>query len=342
MRVGHFWGPLQGALSQFIDIQGFDPLTTGMSQRLRQPCLFVLCPPKSQGVPQPRTPPLRGCHGEQISPAGSTMSHSCGHILSFFLFFFSSSDFVSCCFTEGPAKESFLSTYNAWCVMDIPIHVQCNEEQALKIQRLPFWKCMATDIFPLCWGICCFIAKDMSVQVVNRHCSRPSPNTRQSYFIQQLGRGVVAPVMPHYYLELPLVCLWNTVKVKLIKVTDKSKNLSTEINFFFTFRSAYVPHNLTVSSDGKQLTDVWHCDVLLSHKYVPRANVKEIRLKGKLQLYLTVELASGCSQVMGHVCASPYLNLKAAAVGTVITEVRHKSQSKTSEREGAREGGERK
>lgn len=56
MRVGHFWGPLQGALSQFIDIQGFDPLTTGMSQRLRQPCLFVLCPPKSQGVPQPPPP----------------------------------------------------------------------------------------------------------------------------------------------------------------------------------------------------------------------------------------------------------------------------------------------
>lgn len=265
------------------------------------------------------------------------MSHLCGHILSFFLSFFSSSDFVSCCFTEGAAKERFLSTDNAWCVMDIPIHIQCKEEQALNIQRLPFSKCMATDIFPLCRGICCFIAKDMSDQVVNRHCSPPSPNTRQSYFIQQLGRGTVAPVMPHYYLELPPVCLWNTVKVKL---TDKGNNQSTEIHFFFfTFRGAYVPHNLTVSSNGKQLTDVWHCDVLLSHKYVPRANVKEIRLKGKLQLYLTVELASGCSQVMGHVCASPYLNLKAAAVGTVITEVRHKSQSRTLEREGARGNG---
>lgn len=80
------------------------------------------------------------------------------------------------------------------------------------------------------------------------------------------------------------------------------------------------------------MTDVWRCSVLLSHNYVPRANVKEIRLKGKLQLYLAAELASCCSQVMGHVCAPPYLNLTAAAVGTVITEVRHKSQSKRLER----------
>lgn len=85
-------------------------------------------------------------------------------------------------------------------------------------------------------------------------------------------------------------------------------------------------------SNGKQLTDVWRCGVLLSYKYVPRANVKEIRLKGKLQLYLAAELASCCSQVMGHVCTPPSLNLTAAAVGTVITEVRHKSQSKRSER----------
>lgn len=98
-----------------------------------------------------------------------------------------------------------------------------------------------------------------------------------------------------------------------------------------------------MSSNGKQLTDVWRCCVLLSHKYVPRANVKEIRLKGKLQLHLAVELASRCSQVMGHVCASPYLNLTAAAVGTVITEVRHKSQSKRLERgrDGQSERGER-
>lgn len=36
---------------------------------------------------------------------------------------------------------------------------------------------------------------------------------------------------------------------------------------------------------------------------------------------------------MGHVCASPNLNLTAAVVGTVITEVRHKSQSERLERE---------
>lgn len=75
------------------------------------------------------------------------------------------------------------------------------------------------------------------------------------------------------------------------------------------------------------MTDAWRCGVLLSHN-VLRANVKEIRLKGKLQLYLAAELASCCSQVMGHVCAPPYLNLTAAVVGTVITEVRHKSQSR--------------
>lgn len=67
-------------------------------------------------------------------------------------------------------------------------------------------------------------------------------------------------------------------------------------------------------------------------KYVPRANVKEIRLRGKLQLYLATELAGCCSQVIGLVCAPPYLNLTAAAVGTVITEVTHKSQSKRLER----------
>lgn len=78
--------------------------------------------------------------------------------------------------------------------------------------------------------------------------------------------------------------------------------------------------------NGKQLTDVWHCSVLLSHKYARQANVREIRLKGKLQLHLAAELASRCSQVMGHVCAPPHLNLTAAVVGTVITEVRHKSE----------------
>lgn len=71
-------------------------------------------------------------------------------------------------------------------------------------------------------------------------------------------------------------------------------------------------------------------------KYVPRANVKEIRLRGKLQLYLATELAGCCSQVIGLACAPPYLNLAAAAVGTVITEVMHKSQSKRLKRRGER------
>lgn len=98
-----------------------------------------------------------------------------------------------------------------------------------------------------------------------------------------------------------------------------------------------MPHNLTVSSNGKQLTDIWRCSVLLSYKYAPRASVKEIRLKGKLQLYLAGELASCCSQVMGHVCTPPSLKLTAAGVDTVITEVRHKSQSKRLEKDRGRE-----
>lgn len=75
----------------------------------------------------------------------------------------------------------------------------------------------------------------------------------------------------------------------------------------------------------------------MSYKYAPRASVKEIRLKGKLQLYLAGELASCCSQVMGHVCTPPFLKLTAAAVDTVITEVRHKSQSKRLEKDRGRE-----
>lgn len=75
MWVGHFWGPLQGAPSQFIDIQGFDPLTTGMSLRLRQPCLSVLCRAEKPGGPLAPRPPLHGCHGEQISPAALCHTH---------------------------------------------------------------------------------------------------------------------------------------------------------------------------------------------------------------------------------------------------------------------------
>lgn len=85
------------------------------------------------------------------------------------------------------------------------------------------------------------------------------------------------------------------------------------------------------------MTDVWRYSVLLSYKYAPRASVKEIRLKRKLQLYLAGELVSCCSQVMGHVCTPPYLKLTAAVVDTVITEVRHKSQSKRLERDKGRE-----
>lgn len=57
----------------------------------------------------------------------------------------------------------------------------------------------------------------------------------------------------------------------------------------------------------------------MSHKYVPvEPGVKEIMVKRKLQ---QAKLESLCSEVTGHVCASPRLNLTAAAVGTVIAQV---------------------
>lgn len=77
---------------------------------------------------------------------------------------------------------------------------------------------------------------------------------------------------------------------------------------------------------------------MLSHKYVLRVSVKEIWLKAKLQLYLAEDLANRCSQVMGHVCTSPHLNLMTAAVGTVITVVQNKSKKN---RWGGRESRER-
>lgn len=204
MWVGHFWGPLQGAPSHFIDIQGFDLLTTGMSLRLRQPCLSVLCRAEKPGVPRPPPPSAR--LSWWANQSGSTMSHSCGHILSFFLSFFSFSDFLSCCFTEGDAKESFLSTDNAWCVTDIPIHTYTVQRRALKFQGLSFQKHMATDIFPLCL---CFISKDMSSQVVNTRCRLPSPKSRQSYFIPQMEWRTVAPVASE--LVSCALILWATI-----------------------------------------------------------------------------------------------------------------------------------
>lgn len=94
----HISGALRGAQSHFIDIQGFDPLTTGMSLRLRQPGLYRLSRVEKPGGPPsllPTSTPLSWWSNQ----SSTAMSHSCGHILSFFLCFLS---FVllSCYFTE--------------------------------------------------------------------------------------------------------------------------------------------------------------------------------------------------------------------------------------------------
>lgn len=69
-----FGGCGEGA-SQFIDIQGFDLVTTGMSQGLRQPRLSSLSPlKKAEGSPAARSPP-RGCHGEHAERAALRHSH---------------------------------------------------------------------------------------------------------------------------------------------------------------------------------------------------------------------------------------------------------------------------
>lgn len=179
MWVGHFWGPMQGALSQFIDIQGFDPLTTAMSLRLRQPCLSVLWRAEKPASP----PPTR--LSWWANQSGCTMSHSCGHILSFFLFF-SFPDFLSCCFTERATKEGFRSTDNAWCVMDIPIHIHCKVEQALQVQWLPFPTHMETDLCLLFSETESFFYMQVYIvnQVANPHWK--SPSNHQLYFIPQL------------------------------------------------------------------------------------------------------------------------------------------------------------
>lgn len=100
-------GALRGAHSQFIDIQGFDPLTTGMSLRLRQPGLY-----RSSRVEKPGGPPSLLPTSTPLSwwsnQSSTTMSHVCGHILSFFLCFLSLvllSRYFIVYFNEVTAKE---------------------------------------------------------------------------------------------------------------------------------------------------------------------------------------------------------------------------------------------
>lgn len=94
----HFSGSLRGAHSHFIDIQGFDPVTTGMSLRLRQPGLLRLCRVEKPGGPPsllPTSTPL----SRWSNQCSTTMPHSCERILSFFLSFFSAVS-LSCSFSK--------------------------------------------------------------------------------------------------------------------------------------------------------------------------------------------------------------------------------------------------
>ena len=100
-----------------------------MSLRLRQPYSPYCAGPKSQGVPPSPHPHVHGCHGEQISPAALCHTHADTFSLSSSLSFLSLT-FYRAAPLRGTARESFLSTDNAWCVMDILIHIQCKEEES--------------------------------------------------------------------------------------------------------------------------------------------------------------------------------------------------------------------
>lgn len=99
----HIWGAPRGAHTHFIDIQGFDPLTTGMSPRLRQPGLYGSSRVEKPGGPLsllPTSTPLSWWSNQ----SSSTLSHSCGHFLSVFRCFLSIV-LQSCYFTEVALKE---------------------------------------------------------------------------------------------------------------------------------------------------------------------------------------------------------------------------------------------
>lgn len=219
MWVGHFWGPLQGALSQFIDIQGFDPLTTGMSLRLRQPCLSVLCWAEKPGGPPDSRSPLHGCHGEQISPAALCHIHVGTFSLS------SSLSILSLTFYRAASPRGLPK--RAFCQLTMP-GVLWTSPYINSAKKSRLWKCkgfssknawqqiyfLSVEGFEWVDGV--FVSKDMSSQVVNPCCRSSSPNNNQSYFIPQLQQwrtimsaakqaGVIC-----YYCIITLVYLDNT------------------------------------------------------------------------------------------------------------------------------------
>lgn len=202
MWVGHFWGPLQGALSHFIDIQGFDLPTTGMSLRLRQPCLSVLCRAEKPGGPQPPHPPLRGCHGEQISPAALCHTHVGTFSLS------SSLSFLSLTFYHA-ASPRWLPK-RALCTLTIPCVSQASP-YIYRAKKRRIWKSKG---FPSqnAWQQTYFLTVVGSEWVlgIQGHIGSGGESkllvTKSTK--QQLERRTVAPVTPHVKWAL---LLWATI-----------------------------------------------------------------------------------------------------------------------------------
>lgn len=242
MWVRHFWGPLQGAPSQFIDIQGFDLLTRGMSLRLRQPCLSVLCWVEKPGGPPAPNPCVHGCHGEQISPAALCHTHVGTFSLSSSLSFLSVT-FYHAASPRGLPKRAFCPPTKPGVSWTSPYIYTVQRRAGSENPNASLPRTHGNRyISSLLWDLSeCFVSKDMSGQVVNMRCRSPSPNNRQSYFNPQLEWRTDAPVKLHakldgvvcvislcYFCTLTLVCLIK--KIQQIKLTDMSKNQSTEIN----------------------------------------------------------------------------------------------------------------
>lgn len=78
------------------------------------------------------------------------MSHPCGHILSFFLFF-SFSEVLACCFIEGAAKRE-LSVCPQCLVCHGHPHAYALQRRAgsANPRAKSFPEDMAKDMFPLC------------------------------------------------------------------------------------------------------------------------------------------------------------------------------------------------
>lgn len=166
-----------------------------MSQRLRQPCLSSLCWAKKPGG-SPALPPASAQLSWWTNQSSSTMSHSCGHILSFFLSFFSFFDFLSCCFTMGTARE------RAFCLLTMPgvswtsPYMYSAKKAASGHLWLPLYKHMATGIHlqhhrfrPQKWCHNMFLQQMMSqFSIIHSFLLETVPATNYSIVLTKMQR----------------------------------------------------------------------------------------------------------------------------------------------------------